>query len=105
MGPSGLDAAMATLLPRAVRAAPHRDPGPPPAAWREGALRDLAEDVLAPSRLAAQGVFRPDHVNRLWREHLAGEHDHGRRLWSLLMATRWLEGRAVAAASATRAAG
>ena len=100
-----LDAAMATLLPRAVRAAPHRDPGPPPAAWREGALRDLAEEVLAPSRLAAQGVFRPDHVNRLWREHLAGEHDHGRRLWSLLMATRWLEGRAVAAASATRAAG
>jgi len=100
-----LDAAMADLLPRAVRAAPHREPVPPPKAWREGGLRDLAEELLAPNRLAVQGVFRPEHVGRLWREHLAGERDHGRRLWGLVVATRWLEGRAVAAASAARAAG
>jgi len=100
-----LGAATADLLPRAVRSAPHRDPGPPPQAWAAGRLRDLAEELLAPRRLAAQGVFRPDHVGRLWREHLAGERDHGRRLWGLLAATRWLEGRVVAAASAARAAG
>ena len=99
-----LDAAMANLLPRTVRAAPHQHPAPPPAAWQTGALRDLAEESLAPSRLGAQGIFRPDYVNRLWREHLAGDHDHGRRLWSLVLATRWLEGRA-AAAFGTRAAG
>src|SRR5207244_1344101 len=100
-----LGAATADLLPRAVRSAPHRDPGPPPQAWAAGRLRDLAEELLAPRRLAAQGVFRPDHVGRLWREHLAGERDHGRRLWGLLAATRWLEGRVVAASSAARAAG
>src|SRR5439155_792656 len=53
-----LGAATADLLPRAVRSAPHRDPGPPPQAWAAGRLRDLAEELLAPRRLAAQGVFR-----------------------------------------------
>ena len=100
-----LDAAMTDLLPGAVRTTAHRDPAPPLQAWQAGGLREVAEDLLAPSRLAAQGVFRPDHVTRLWREHLAGQHDHARRLWGLMVATRWLDGRAVAAAAVSRAAG
>src|SRR5439155_1685706 len=87
-----LGAAMADLLPRTLRAAAHRAPAPPPEAWRTGSLRALAEDLLAPARVRAQGIFLPDHVQRLWQEHLAGERDHGRCLWRLLVASRWLEG-------------
>ena len=100
-----LGAAMADLLPRTLRAAAHRAPAPPPEAWRAGSLRALAEDLLAPARVRAQGIFLPDHVQRLWQEHLAGERDHGRCLWRLLVASRWLEGRAAPAVWATRAAG
>lgn len=92
-----LAAAVANQLPRGVLRAPHRPAAPPATAWTSGGLRAFAEETFTPARIGAQGIFQPDAVARLWREHLARERDHGTRLWSIALATRWLERRPKAA--------
>lgn len=69
----------------------HEPPAPPRSAWATGSLRDLVESALAPSRLEAAGVFRPDAVARLRAEQDAGVRDHGARLWMLVLTSQWLE--------------
>ncbi|HZP43413.1 MAG TPA: asparagine synthase-related protein [Candidatus Binatia bacterium] len=100
-----LRAAIEGLVPAAVLGRPHAGPALPARAWATGSLRALLEDTLAPARVAAQAVFRPETVSRLRREHLDGVADHGRRLWALVLATRWLERQALPAAPAVRVAG
>jgi asparagine synthase (glutamine-hydrolysing) len=100
-----LQAAVSDLLPRTVLERPHASPVPVARAWESGSLRALLEDTLAPARVAAQGLFRPETVSRLCREQLTGARDHGPRLWALIQATRWLERQAVSASPALRVAG
>lgn len=85
-----LRGAVADLVPRSVLERPHAPLAPAPTAWSTGSLRALVEETLAPERLAAQGVFRPDTMARLLHEQAAGAHDHGRLLWAVLLASRWL---------------
>lgn len=99
-----LRAAVNDLVPRHVARASHVSAAPRARAWRTGALRSFLEDVLAPARVAGHGIFRPDTVERLCREHLSGRRDHAQALWAVLLATRWLERRAMPAATPIRAA-
>jgi asparagine synthase (glutamine-hydrolysing) len=105
LGQRVLRTAMSDLVPAAVLRRPHVPFAPPPAAWRDGALGALVEETLAPARLAADGVFRPEVVARLRVEHASGRRDHGACLWAILLATRWLARRAPVAAPSWRAAG
>ncbi len=100
-----LRAALGDLLPTALLRRPHVSPAPAPAAWTSGSLRALVEETCAPQRLAAQGIFRPEVVARLVAEHAHGQHAHGRRLWAIILATRWLDRLALPAAGTLRAAG
>jgi asparagine synthase (glutamine-hydrolysing) len=97
--------AAADVLPRRLARAPHRVPAPAPPVWSTGGLRALVEETLTPARIGAQGYFRPEAVAELWREQLAGRRDHGARLWTLVLVTRWLDGLASARAPGIRAAG
>ncbi len=101
----GLRRALATTLPRQVLRRPHVAPVPTRAAWTSGSLRALVEETLAPARVAAQGVFRPETVDRLVQAQLAGRGDDGARLWSLLVVSRWLERQRRPAVTSLRAAG
>jgi asparagine synthase (glutamine-hydrolysing) len=72
--------------------------------WMRQDLRPLVEDRLGNSRLVASGVFRPEPIARIMREHMAGRVDHSYRLWLLLNLEIWhelyIEGRSVAAVTA-----
>ncbi|MCI5222202.1 MAG: asparagine synthetase B, partial [Candidatus Electrothrix sp. AR4] len=59
--------------------------------WLLGPLREWAENLLAPSRLSAEGYFRPEPIQRKWREHVRGERNWEHSLWSILMFQAWLE--------------
>jgi len=45
--------------------------------------------MLAPDRLARQGLLNPDAVTRLLAEHLGGTHDHRKKLWNLFVLQLW----------------
>ena len=88
-GCPALREAMRGLLPDAVCRGGHVN-GLRAAVWASPAFQAYCRETLSPARLTAQGVFRPDTVARLWAEHDAGHADHHARLWSLVLATRWL---------------
>lgn len=56
--------------------------------WLSGALRPLAEDLLARSR--AQGLLDPAEVESVWRSFLAGRTTWS-RVWALIVLTHWID--------------
>ncbi|MFW6193314.1 MAG: asparagine synthase (glutamine-hydrolyzing) [Gemmatimonadota bacterium] len=57
--------------------------------WLRGPFRPILEDRLAPGRLRDEGIFRPETVDRLKREHMAGTANHSHVLWSMLVFEDW----------------
>ena len=51
----------------------------------------VGRDLLAPARLAADGLFDAARVARLWDEHQAGRVSRQTVLWNLLMFQFWRE--------------
>ena len=62
----------------------------PVGAWLRGPLRDWAEELLSPSRLAQEGWFDPALVRARWHDHLSGRRDSAQAMWSILMFQAWL---------------
>jgi asparagine synthase (glutamine-hydrolysing) len=61
----------------------------PLAAWLRGPLRTTLCDVLDPERVRAGGLLDAAAVDRLVRAHLAGQADHSRVLWALVVFEAW----------------
>jgi asparagine synthase (glutamine-hydrolysing) len=55
----------------------------------QGELRDYVAGVLDSDRFHDRGYFRPEAVKTMVREHAAGERDHHRVLWQLLVLEEW----------------
>ena len=83
--------AVEPLLPRRVVHGRKRGFSIPAAAWLRGELEPFARETLAPATLRRQGFFRPEAVERLIDEHVAGREDRSRQLWGLLAFTLWYE--------------
>jgi asparagine synthase (glutamine-hydrolysing) len=78
-------------VPRPLIERPKQGFGVPVGSWVRGPLRDWAETLLAPERLAADGLLRPAPIRRCWQEHLVGDQDWSDLLWSVLMLQAWRE--------------
>ncbi len=81
--------AVRDLLPEELLHAPKRGFVIPTAEWLRGALRPLTERLLAPARLAEQGLFRSDVYRRFVVPHLRGQADYHPQIWTLLMFQLW----------------
>lgn len=64
--------------------------GIPLASWLRGPLRDWAEELLAPSALAASGLLEPAPIRAVWAAHQTGRANHQYPLWVVLMLQSWL---------------
>jgi asparagine synthase (glutamine-hydrolysing) len=80
----------AGLLPKAGSLRRKRGFEVPIGAWLRGPLRPVLTDQLSAAHVADSGVLQVAEVSRLVDEHLAGDRDHGRALWSLMVLSRWL---------------
>jgi asparagine synthase (glutamine-hydrolysing) len=85
-----LKTAFADVLPPPVLS--HRKQGfmIPLGRWLRTDLCDLMEDLLSPGRVRARGLFVPETVEAMRREHVVGRRTHSDRLWTLMMAELWL---------------
>jgi asparagine synthase (glutamine-hydrolysing) len=86
-----LKRALAGRVPDAIRARRKQGFGVPIGRWMQGPLRPLLEDILHADRLRRVGLFSPDAVGRLVREHVTGARSHHRTLWALLAFELWRE--------------
>jgi asparagine synthase (glutamine-hydrolysing) len=76
-------------VPRPLVDRPKMGFGVPIDAWLRGPLREWAETLLSPARLAADGFVRAEPVRRAWREHLEGTRNWQYPLWTVLMLQAW----------------
>jgi asparagine synthase (glutamine-hydrolysing) len=81
--------ALGARVPRAILERPKKGFGAPVGRWLRGPLRELMQDTLSPARLRATGWYEPATVERLMREHLAGQRDHRKVLYALLVLEHW----------------
>ncbi|WP_411851445.1 asparagine synthase (glutamine-hydrolyzing) [Stenotrophomonas sp. LGBM10] len=68
---------------------PKRGFGAPVSEWLKGDLRGWADELLAPARLAAEGVFNVAAVAPLWQQFQQGERKWHTHLWNVLMFQAW----------------
>lgn len=71
--------------------------------WLRGRLRDWAEDLLSPARLARDGLLDAEVVRTLWADHLSGRKNVQYALWHVLMLNAWLDAADHAGAERTAA--
>ncbi|MGN6168138.1 MAG: asparagine synthase (glutamine-hydrolyzing) [Solirubrobacteraceae bacterium] len=83
--------AASPLIPRSILRARKRGFSIPAAAWLRGELKPLAQEVLSPSRIRAQGYFEPAVVSELLEAHCARRADYSRQLWGLISFSLWAE--------------
>jgi asparagine synthase (glutamine-hydrolysing) len=83
--------ALKGLLPDSILTRAKKGFNVPVAKWFAGPLKPLLEEVLSPRRLKQQGLFQPDYVAALIKEHQARQRDHRKLLWTLLAFQLWYQ--------------
>jgi asparagine synthase (glutamine-hydrolysing) len=83
--------ALKGILPDSILKRGKKGFNAPVAKWFAGPLKPLLEDLLSPQRLKRQGLFQPDYVTTLIKEHQARHRDHRKLLWTLLAFQMWYE--------------
>jgi asparagine synthase (glutamine-hydrolysing) len=77
------------LLPAEILQRPKKGFGIPIAEWLKSRLNPLLHEMLDPSRLRQQGLFKPEYVARLIKEHETAVQSHHKELWTLLVFQLW----------------
>jgi len=84
-----LKTAMRGVVPDAILDRPKMGFGVPLERWFREELRELPSEVLLDPRARNRGYLRTREVERIIREHQAGDADHSLRLWVLLQLEMW----------------
>jgi asparagine synthase (glutamine-hydrolysing) len=83
--------AMRDLLPPEVLNQPKAGFGAPVDYWLAYDLREMTDDLLAESQIKRRGLFRPEAVESMVREHRRGERDWSMQIWQLLTLELWMQ--------------
>ncbi|MBI4615964.1 MAG: asparagine synthase (glutamine-hydrolyzing) [Planctomycetes bacterium] len=78
-------------VPRELWDRPKQGFGIPLDRWFLGELQGLVDEFLSPDRLRRDGVFSPEYVAELRKEHEAEAKDNQYYLWTLLVFQMWRE--------------
>ncbi|MBW4028285.1 MAG: asparagine synthase (glutamine-hydrolyzing) [Acidobacteria bacterium] len=61
----------------------------PISAWFRGDVKEFVSDLLSRDTVARRGLFNPDYVQTILKEHLRGTADRGAQLWGLVLVELW----------------
>jgi len=86
-----LRAVLDRYVPPALTDRPKRGFSVPLASWLRGPLQGWAESLLAPDKLAQDGLFAVPRVRTIWERHLSGVETNATGLWNVLMVQAWRE--------------
>lgn len=78
-------------IPREITERPKAGFGLPIDSWLRTELKDWMLDHLSPERLASDGIFRPDKVQKIIDSHLSGKRDFQHQLWNFVMFQAWAD--------------
>jgi asparagine synthase (glutamine-hydrolysing) len=81
--------AVAGHLPSEIINRPKKGFGMPVSKWLQTHLKGLLLDLLSSERLSKQGLFQTSVVEQLIKDHLNGQKDNRKYLWSLLVFQLW----------------
>ena len=82
---------VARYLPASLFSRPKQGFTPPVTEWLRTSHADSVRRLARSERFAALGWFKPRFIDALANEHLAGNRDHGERLFALLVLDEWLK--------------
>ena len=83
--------AMQSELPPEVLRQPKAGFAAPTDYWLANDLREMTDDLLAESRIKGRGLFRPESIAKLVREHRSGKQDWSMQIWQFLTLELWMQ--------------
>lgn len=81
--------AMRDVLPREVLKKKKMGFNPPLPQWINGELKPVIRQLLSRESVERRGIFRPDAVQALLRDHEENRRDNALKIWALLMIEVW----------------
>jgi asparagine synthase (glutamine-hydrolysing) len=78
------------LIPRPIQTRRKMGFGVPVGRWFQKELRAELSEILLDRSTLDRGLFRPEAVQALVDDHVAGRREHGHRLWALVMLELWM---------------
>src|SRR3954470_11573366 len=82
---------MRDLLPQEVLRQPKAGFGAPTDYWLANDLKEMADDLLCESSTKSRGLFRPESIQKLVREHRKGTRDWSMQIWQFLTLELWMQ--------------
>lgn len=76
-------------LPDELITAPKRGFAPRVGRWLRDDWADLVDEFATRGRLATEGILRDDVLKGVVQEHLSGDSDHARRIWTVICLDIW----------------
>lgn len=83
--------AVSKLLPPKIRRGKKKGFTPPLPHWIRDELKPLITDYFSQRRIKETGILNPKYCENLLRDHLSGNRDNNREIWTILALLRWLE--------------
>ncbi|HZU32498.1 MAG TPA: asparagine synthase C-terminal domain-containing protein, partial [Candidatus Angelobacter sp.] len=81
--------ALRDTLPKEVLTKKKMGFNPPLPQWLNGELKPVIHRFLSPAAVERRGLFRPQAVQALIRDHEENRRDNGLKIWALLMIEVW----------------
>src|SRR5262249_37090502 len=82
--------AMSDVLPEDVLRQPKAGFGAPTDYWLANDLTEMTDDLLSETSVCNRGLFRPERVQTMIRQHRDGSQDWSMQIWQLLTLELWM---------------
>lgn len=79
-----------SFLPKKIVNRPKKGFGIPVAKWIRSDIKELFLDTLSPDKIRREGLFNPEFISGMMRDHLTQRIDYRKPLWTLFMFEQWL---------------